>query len=355
MKRTTILFIGTLIFVCLIGSNAMAKVIKVPGDYPTIQEAVDAAKDGDKIIVDPGYYAGAEIYKRLEIKGSGNNTRIIYPCFDGAHSAFVLRPGSDGSEISHLVIDIAIDDWYSVGIHGGFHGSSDIKIHHLEIKGLILRAGIYSGGGVNDGWTISHNEITGATYAIYIVWGNGWKVSDNTLRENELRGIYLYGSSNCEIIHNTIDGLKGDVVDGILLDPTRWDPANNNLIAFNDIIHEVEETGFQYHGIRLISNNGTARGNIISHNKISVSNPIATQYSVAIALRDLVASWGGEPVITDNIIEFNDLRGSSTGILFCPPDTTVYRNDFYKNSMPQIVAVDCDGDPIPVDLSLKKH
>ncbi|HEV3204120.1 MAG TPA: hypothetical protein VGY77_07050, partial [Gemmataceae bacterium] len=30
--------------------------IHVPGDYPTIHEAFDAARDGDKILVDPGVY-----------------------------------------------------------------------------------------------------------------------------------------------------------------------------------------------------------------------------------------------------------------------------------------------------------
>ncbi len=41
----------------LIAGPAVADIINVPGDYPDIQAAIDAAVDGDEIRVSPGSYA----------------------------------------------------------------------------------------------------------------------------------------------------------------------------------------------------------------------------------------------------------------------------------------------------------
>jgi hypothetical protein len=59
-------------------STATLCVGKKPGCYPTIQTAVDAARDGDTIIISPGTYAGGvTISKSLNLVGSGVQATTI--------------------------------------------------------------------------------------------------------------------------------------------------------------------------------------------------------------------------------------------------------------------------------------
>lgn len=45
-----------LVVACLLAANAQADVLNVPGDYPTIQAAIDASAPGDEIVIAAGSY-----------------------------------------------------------------------------------------------------------------------------------------------------------------------------------------------------------------------------------------------------------------------------------------------------------
>ena len=71
-------------FALLLGSTATAGTLHVPGQYPTIQEAVDAAVPGDKINIGSGNYAPFTVTTDdLKIREAGvdSNPVIVIPSF----------------------------------------------------------------------------------------------------------------------------------------------------------------------------------------------------------------------------------------------------------------------------------
>jgi len=55
-RKLGFLLIAALVFYC---SSAWARVIRVPSEFSSIQEAIDRSQSGDKVIVSPGRYIGA--------------------------------------------------------------------------------------------------------------------------------------------------------------------------------------------------------------------------------------------------------------------------------------------------------
>ncbi len=84
-------------------TEAPLEAIRVPADYPTIQGAVDAAKQGDLILIAPGVYHEAVVVEtpNLVIRGEDRNKVILDGEFDPAFAnGFIVF--EDGVAIENL-------------------------------------------------------------------------------------------------------------------------------------------------------------------------------------------------------------------------------------------------------------
>ena len=149
-----------------------AEMIKVPDDYTTTQEAINAANPGDTVSVASGtYYEKVVIDKSVTLKGAGNDITII-----------------DG---------------------GGTRTGVTITADNVNVSGFTIRN---SGNGIHlrrsNNSTISDNTITSNNWeGVYLYYSNDNKVTGNTLTLDD-RGIYLESSSGNTISDNVVSNTE---------------------------------------------------------------------------------------------------------------------------------------------------
>lgn len=149
--------------------NSESEVLLVPEKYPTIQAAVDKAKDGDLVLISPGVYReGVKVNKdQIVIRGLDRNEVII----DG------------GDELIN-----------------GFEVSGDsVAIENLTVKSFRQNGIVFSG---------ALREMK-EDYGVYGSESNaldGYRVSYVTSFNNGLYGIYAFASKNGLIEHSYASG-----------------------------------------------------------------------------------------------------------------------------------------------------
>ena len=235
-KRRLFSFLALVLF--LHATVVLGDTIKVPTDYLTIQSAIDAAFDGDTILVADGVYRG-EGNKNLDFKGkaiivqseNGPESCIIDCEGDGRGFYFHSGEGKD-SLVSGLTITNGKKKWPGGG--GIYCYASSPTIIHCAIHTNTSES---SGGGIYCAYlsspTISDCDISENTAedgggGIYCGESSSPTITSCTISENmagnragyqnQGGGIYCKESSpiitNCIIENNTADGFGGGICCG---------------------------------------------------------------------------------------------------------------------------------------------
>lgn len=242
----------------------------VPIDYPTIQQAIDNASDGDIIRVYAGVYReNVMVNKKLNIIGNGSANTTI-----------------DG--IGGIVVTIA----------SGYTNFSGFKITNGT-------SGIYVISSFN---TIEKNNISSNVNGIFSSSSFNNYFMENTLCLNTQRGVWLASSNNNTIENNII---KSNDWDCILMQN-----SNGNIISNNSLVQN------QYSGVDMIKcSNNYIIGNSISNNREqgilmadgSCRNTIA---------KNIISYNGGE------------LDDFGIYIVRESNDNLIYGNSFIRNGLP---------------------
>jgi len=311
-------------------------VITVPGDYATIQAAIDTCTDGDEIIVSPGTY-----YENINFNGKNIILRSTDPTSPTVVANTIIDGRSTDSVVKFLgtespscvLTGFTITNGYSAN-GGGINGNSTkATIQHCNIitnttygldsdghggglfdcDGIIQNNTISSnsarygkGGGLfNCDGTIQNNTISSN-------WANadggglyncGGTVQNNTISGNSSRhqsGGGLYGCGGT-ILNNTITGNSASLWGGGLCKCNGT--VQNNTISGN----------LGSNGAGLSNCSGTIRNNIISGNLGSKGGGLydcgGTILNNTIAGNS--AQYGGGLYICSGTIQNNTIAGNS--------------------------------------------
>ena len=205
--------------------------------YTTIQAAINAASNGDTLLVSPATYPGnITINKSLNIKGANKDTTII----NGNGLADAVQITASNARLTGFTIQITYSDpyYYYGPPYAGVKITSTATNNKVEGNNIrdCYRA-FFLEGGSNSGNRICNNVITNDVvgmlvpnyYSFWINGSSGNKIYNNTISSTLNQtgwGITLSGSSSNEIYGNDI--YNNDY--GIYL----YQASNYNLIHHNN-------------------------------------------------------------------------------------------------------------------------
>jgi nitrous oxidase accessory protein len=196
----------TIVFILLLLSSGSAAARRITvgsdenKDFPSIQEAVNAAKAGDTVYVYNGLYM-ENIYLDKEI-----SVRSI----SGRPEKNVVTAKDPGDHVFHVIANNVTISGFSI------NGANDAQ-----------KAGIYLENA--QGIMVSNNNLSSNRLGIYLESSTTNMLNLNNISENEV-GIFLNTSEDNWIINNKV---KMNSLNGIFLEASDGNQLKGNLLHFN--------------------------------------------------------------------------------------------------------------------------
>jgi len=204
--------------------SVKANEIRVPGDYHTIQAAINNASDWDKIIVLEGNYAEGQIEINKSLTLIANGTVIV----DGLQKGHVFHVVENNVTIQGFIIENSTCLFYYSGIF----------LDNVQ------------------NCTIENNTIKNCYHGIFVRASNQNYLKDNVLTNNAY-GTFLLNSNNNILLRNRFTNNSND---GMTLED-----SSGNVIKANNV------TSNGFHGIQLYgSEKNQVEDNIAENNEFGI-------------------------------------------------------------------------------------
>lgn len=296
----------------------VATTIHVPTDKATIQAAIDAASNGDTVLVSDGTYK-----ENIDFKGKAITLKSV----NGAATTIIDGGGAD------CAVKFVTNE-----------GPDSVLTGFTIQNGFTSFNCRYSGGGIfvsNSSPTITNNTITGNTgcdgVGIGIYFGSPL-VQGNLITQNKRTscsggnggaGIGIIAAGSAQILGNTISNNvagNGAAGGGISLNSAGTPTIRGNTITGN----AVDTSGG---GIGMVNDSDAIiTDNLITGNTAAQGGGLAT----------LVPSGANGPTIVNNTIAGNSASQSGAQVFFSGfPNQTQFFNNIFFGTASQI-AVMCD-------------
>jgi hypothetical protein len=376
-------FVVVLGILVLCAPAATAKIIHVPSDQPTIQAGIDAAVNGDTILVSPGTYKENINFngKAITVKSqSGPGVTII----DGGQKDSVVTFASAEGRNS-ILSGFTLQNGLAASYYGGGINANGTS---PTISGNVITLnnacgggpGIFSSGG---GPRIENNIISTNGQSCSGGFGGGGfgtnggsdiQVSGNVISDNSAgAGINLYYTGAASIINNTISNNAGG---GVFITGIT---AGDGIIVQNLIVGNQYGQGLYWTSPPLMVVNNTivnnSSGNYYSAGSeiygVTVNNQLTLQNNLVIATGNSPAfscdyyDPTNPPIFSNNDVfsaeasgyagACPDLTGTSGNVSSDPSFVSLLSNNYHlqsgssvvdagSNSAPNLPTRDFDGD-----------
>ncbi|MEI6499744.1 MAG: right-handed parallel beta-helix repeat-containing protein [Armatimonadota bacterium] len=312
-SRPVVVLALAALLVVAAGSLASATTRNVPGQYATIQAAINAAANGDVVVVAKGTYR-----ENIDFKGKAITVRSSDPTSAAVVAATIIDGQKKGSVVSFKTAEKSTSVLKGLTITNG--SGTTLKIVGGVFAGLTTNLG----GGIDcngSSPTISGNVITNngvvGTATVYPIGGGigcynaSPMISGNTISGNKVNGGSNggfgggigCGTGSPKIVDNTISGNTADATNnagggGI------WCSATAETISGNVV--SSNKSSLRGGGIYLERETAavTVSGNIISNNVAAKGGG--------------VYSWSAWTVFSNDIVSGNSATAySGGGFMLC--------------------------------------
>jgi hypothetical protein len=306
-------------------------VINVPGDQPTIQDAINVAVSGDTVLVQPGtYYENINYNGKNIVIGSlilttGDTSYISQTVIDGNEEGSVVTINS-GEDSTTVLRGFTIKNGLATYGGGILVGNSTVKLKQMIIDDNIATD---QGGGVFivqsnnvliEDCQFSNNTSVSSGAAIQYHQGSTGKIVD-TIVENNVSGysgvIYVFDSEvhleNCLVVNNTSNN------EGIFFSYGGKSRISNSTFYNNTISNTGGAIGLGYSDTVFVINS------IVYNNNPASFYMAANEQWEPIVIDYTDAEGGESAVINGNISEVIWGDGNiDANPLFCNPDSGGY-------------------------------